>query len=469
MSKAPFDVVGIVGTGQSLSVGAISLPAISTKQPFANLALDVPVDGSASKGLVPLIEPLRPYVANSYPGNIYGETPHTAMSIQLSTLFLQRTKNDYTTAHSIVGEGGQPLAVIQKGGPTSYPGAMSEAKQIKSLLAAQGKTFGYGAVLLTHGESDALNPDYGAGLVQLQEDYEADLRAITGQTSPIPMLLTQQSSFPPSSTAAALSSIQAWTASVEHPEQIVCVGPKYQYAYSADLVHLTARSEVRMGIKYAEVYDWVLNQKKTWKPLQPKKITRSSDGQSVQVSFDVLFPPIQWDETLTPPHQAVHAAWASGRGFEVSDTLGEVPISQVVLVGPDAARIDLGRALVGAATVGHATLQDAEQYAGGTPVGYRGQLRDSDDWLGFDAESIDCVVQSGVPTLSAAPGAEAALAARGLRDVVTLANGSRATVISAAAGVFTLSAPWDGPGGVQKVSFASDQHNYLVQFSLPIP
>lgn len=466
---APYDVVGIVGTGQSLSVGATSLPVLSTTQPYANVKLDVPLTGGPGVGLIPLVEPIRVTGAGPYPGNIDGETPHTSMANQLSATFLARTGKPYVTAHSVVGEGGQLLTVIQKGGPTSYKGAMNEAASIHALVVAAKKTFGYGAVVLTHGESDGTNAAYGDGLVKLQSDYEADLSAITQQTTKIPLVLTQQSTFPPSSTVGAISADLAWQAAVTHGAQIVCVGPKYAYAYSSDFVHLTARAEVRLGVKYAQVVDQVVNRKKPWTPLQPHAVVRAADGLSVHVELDVPVPPIGWDETLAPPHQNAHVAWASGRGFEVTDTMGVVPITQVVIVAPDAVRVDLGRSLVGAATLAHAMTQDADSYAGGLVTGRRGQLRDADPFVGVDAATIACVVQSGGATIAPAPGSEAAFATWGARDLVALPGGGSATIVASGPAAKVLSTPWNGPGGTRMVEFRSDQRNHLVHFTKPIP
>jgi len=86
-----WDMVGIVGTGQSLSVGALGTPILATQQPYNNLKLSFggatvapPFDSAlASLELVPLTEPLRA-TANSYPSaypaNLYGETPHAAQN-----------------------------------------------------------------------------------------------------------------------------------------------------------------------------------------------------------------------------------------------------------------------------------------------------------------------------------------------------------------------------------------------------
>ena len=89
--------MGVVGTGQSLSIGAQGTPVTLTTQPYHNLklalggAIALPYDPNmASLMMVPLVEPIRPFATSypsPYPTNIAGETPHTAMANQISALF----------------------------------------------------------------------------------------------------------------------------------------------------------------------------------------------------------------------------------------------------------------------------------------------------------------------------------------------------------------------------------------------
>src|SRR5262245_3485365 len=201
----PWDWTGIVGTGQSLSVGGNAPLAAPTQQRYGNLKLDLggatvpPFDPTLpSLALVPLTEPIRPMAGSypsAYPANIYGETPHTAMADQLTAMAKQQAMHDdYVSIHSVVGESGQPLTVIQKS-PTNLPttgtsgraydATLFEAAAIKRLADGMGKTYGIGAVVLTHGESDAGNTAYESGIYQLLSDYNLDLAALTGQTAKI--------------------------------------------------------------------------------------------------------------------------------------------------------------------------------------------------------------------------------------------------------------------------------------------
>src|SRR5580692_7907726 len=95
-----WDWAGVIGTGQSLAVGVMGTPNLATGEPagYDNLKLFLgsltgpPLDPTASTlKMVQLDEPLRAFSTmypEAYPGNIDGETPHTAMADQITSLYL---------------------------------------------------------------------------------------------------------------------------------------------------------------------------------------------------------------------------------------------------------------------------------------------------------------------------------------------------------------------------------------------
>jgi hypothetical protein len=291
----PFDWVGVIGTGQSLSVGYNST-AISTGHPFHNLALvdtgpdpkyPIVVDAGAPVwATTPLAEPMRArvhgtgpgYTDGQYPNDLYGESPHSAMASTLTALWAANTDagtGEYVTAHTTVGWGAHCLIFIQKkSSGRAYAASLNEARVWTGLAAAAGKTYGVGAVVLTHGECDdaTKNPNYGTGVYQLWSDYGADLKAITGQAQDVVLLASQESS---NITIPITAPVQLWQQGVLHPTQIVVSGPKYAYQYDNDGVHLPGPGYERLGQKYGEVFDQVVNRGVAWKPLQPNAITRS--------------------------------------------------------------------------------------------------------------------------------------------------------------------------------------------------
>lgn len=467
----PWEWVGVIGTGQSLSIGATAGTLIST-EPSANNgklvdngpAPKYPLDGGGAQyAIAPLTERIRTgitgYGDSQYPNNIAGETPHSGMASELTAL----AKNvhgaaDYVSMHSVVGWSGNPLVNIDKqGGKRAYPGSIQEVRAFKALADAAGKTYGVGGIILTHGESDANNAAYGSGLKTFISDYNADIKAITGQTRDIPLLVSQQSV----NDRPTSSAVQVWRVGTEDP-RIICAGPKYQYEYNTDQLHFKASGYLRLGEKYAEIFDAVVNQGKAWKPVQPRNITRAD--KVITIVFDVPEPPLQWDKTLLPPHQTLHAAWAAGRGFEVLDGTTEAVIASTELTGPDTVTITLAASPADAVTVGYATTQDGAGNQGGQVAGYRGQLADSDPLVGYDEESLEVTLTQG--SAAATLGTGASFAKRALRDIVTVDGAPPSwTVIAASDGTLTMSEPWPGTTGVKLVKIHHDQRNYAVHFS----
>jgi hypothetical protein len=486
----PFDWTGIIGSGQSLSLGFQST-SISLTQPFHNLKLvdngpdpKYPIDGSATAQwqVVPLVEPIRATVAGSgpgydlninqeYPNNLflgagmgYGETPHCGMANTLSTLWAAHgNKGDYVTAHTVVGVGGACLSAITAPDSRSFKAALSETTVYKKLADAANHSYGVGGIIFTHGECDALihNAQYGDQVYQLQQAYDTAIKAITGQTRDVILFASQESSFDDGYTSSA---VQIWQQGNQHPGKIVCTGPKY--AYGPYGVHMPAGGYERMAEKYAEVFDLVVNQGKLWKPLGPNGITRA--GTVITVKMDVPTPPLVWDEHVDPPHQTAHTGWASGKGFEVVDGSGaEVAIASVdlkdnaVLITLAAAPAD-GTQLV----VGYAVTPDMTGgYNGGMPGGLHGQLRDSNTFAGYSDEVLPVQVTNGSVT---AMGQVTDFARRAAFDIVSGDGVAADTIVTQVANdTVTLSAPFTGTTGTAMLKFQHDQHNFCVHFSMP--
>jgi hypothetical protein len=396
-SPTVWDWVGVVGTGQSLAVGghgnAPAQPIGETKQRFQNLKLSLggdvvpPFDPTnAALSMVPLVEPLRALATgypSPYPANMYGESAHTAMADEITTLVQAQTSHDYVTVHTEVGEAGQPMSVIEKGatdtGTTgrAYAASLFEVSAIARLAKKAGKTYGVGAILLTHGEADAASTTYESDLVTLAENYNQDLPSLTGQSASIPLILSQQHSAPSTAGSRSPAAIAQFSAGVDHPSEILCAGPKYQYPYVSDNVHLTSHGYELLGEKYGQAFaQWVaLGQ--SWSPLQPVAVSRS--GRVISVAFHVPVPPLAWDTSLPPPHQSANTMWAQGRGFEVRSGATDIGISSVAISG-DTVQITCASDLTPGVVVGYASTSDGTPRSAGT-VRW-GLLHDSDPFVG---------------------------------------------------------------------------------------
>jgi hypothetical protein len=484
-ARSPFAWVGVIGTGQSLSTGCGSR-AMNTTQPFFNIKLRddgpdprYPVDGARTAvwSVVPLVEPIRGLVPGygddgRYPANIcrdtgtYGETPHSGFANTLSSLWTARGLGDYVTAHTVVGWGGRGIQELGPNGQVSYQAALAETRVYHTLAQSMGASYGVAGILLTHGETDSRNAAYGTALYDLWRSYNADLRGITGQTRDVVMFGSQESAVAGGYNSSA---VQLWRAGVEHPRQIVCTGPKY--AYGDYWLHMNAPMYERLGEKYAEVFDLVVNQGVDWRPLGPHRVARA--GRVVTIDFDVPNPPLAWDETIAAGHQTRNSEWARGRGFEVVDAaMRHVAIESVAIRGASVVLTLASDPPAGAAlTLGYGLTPDADTDGnwGGVSVGPHGQLRDSDPFAGYSRETITVQVTQGSAEITVASGSDL-LARRAPFDVVTgdrVAEGT--TLIAALQDRGTLSAPWSGPSGTARLSFRHGHYNYCVHFAMPIP
>jgi hypothetical protein len=407
----PWDWAGIVGTGQSLAVGEPdglrNMPAAAaraTTQPFNNLKLSTgsapwPVDpNDPTLALVPLIEPIgRPSTAypSSWPTNIAGETPHAAMANQITALVQAAGGADYVSVHSEVGENGQALSFLIKGAVQqgvnghAYEATLIETRAIARLALAAGKTYGVGAITVTHGESDAGNTNYAAQLHQLWADYATDLAAITGQAQPPLMIVSQQHASGGDRTPSTLAQ---WRIGLDYPDDVVCSGPKYQYAYTPDFIHMTVEGYEQLGEKYAQVYYERVILGRDWQPLQPTKVERA--GRVVTVTFHVPVAPLAWETTFQAPHAGT-PAWSAGKGFELRSGASPIGIASVEIVG-DTVQITADADLPASGlTVGYALSADPPAMAGGTPPAMTqpfvatfrwGLLRDSDPFVGYTTQ-----------------------------------------------------------------------------------
>lgn len=386
---SPWNWVGIVGTGQSLSVGAT--PVLSTTQPYNNLKLSLgslkvpPYDANSSAlKMVPLVEPIRSLATSfpgAYPANIWGETPHTSMANQITSMVKSAGGADYITAHTVVGESGQGISVIRKGATDTgntgraYAASIFEVTAINRLAKAAGKTYGVGGITLIHGETDCGSPTYESDIRKLWSDYNQDIKAITGQTQKIPMFLVQQHSYP--STGTSASTLAQWKAGVDYAGDIICIGPNYQRYYGSDHVHLVSSGYQQLGEKFAQVYYERVVLGRDWQPLQPTSATKS--GRVITVNLHVPVAPLVWDSTLPAPNQNSQTEWKNGKGFEVTANGSRVTISSVEISGSSVKITCANDLPASGVNVGYA-------FTGGTARAngsYRwGLLRDSDPFKG---------------------------------------------------------------------------------------
>jgi hypothetical protein len=99
----------------------------------------------------------------------------------------------------------------------------------------------------------------------------------------------------------------------------------------------------------------------------------------------------------------------------------------------------------------------------------RGLLRDSDDFAGHDAETIDSQVTRGSTAVTSA--AAGGFIRRAGWDIVSGSDVPPDTIVTRheSDDRLTLSAPWPSPSGKVKLSYRHDERNFCVHFSLKEP
>jgi len=348
----------ILGTGQSLSVGWSGGPPLTTNQPYGNLMLSGV--GQTGTDLVPLIEG----------PNLHGAEVETISSALANTLTALSPQTNYTSIVTRHGEGARSYAQLKKG-TSWYAKGMDQVQKALAAAAAMGKDYQVVAVTTVHGESDHLGGNgaaYAGYLKEWQSDYDADVKALTGQTNDIPMFLCQMSSHTLYNMATSLlPGAQLWAAENSRWHTLVC--PKYFLTY-VDGAHLTAQSYRHLGEYYGKALKAVLVDGREWTPLTPARIVR--DGTNITVDLHVPVSPIVID---------TNAVLAQANfGFEYADDTSSASISSVSVLDADTIVVALDAVPTGAKPrLRYAHTGTSGSWAGWNQAGSaRGNIRDSD-------------------------------------------------------------------------------------------
>lgn len=394
-----FDVNHVVSTGQSNSVAHEGRPVLTTQQPFENLMFDVGVMTSGAceregcrayqvpKGLLPLVE-----------GDSFWYPVETMSSgLGNEAALLARTKHGdakHQLLVSLAGRNGLTYWCLRKGScnfidPTylvAFDESMRQVEDGRALAAAAGKSYVVRAITAIHGESDdyayatatqefpldgtdgafASVKSYADGLIEWQRDFEAGIKAVTGQIQPVPLLVSQFSGWNDIATSA-VTQLQ-YEAHVRSNGKVVIVAPGYALDWAGDCRHYSNHGERRLGEYFGKAYARIVLEGRRWEPVRPRSVKIA--GDVVTARFFVPAPPLVFDtERVVDP---------GTYGFEVVDGSGaRIAITKVALAGPDTVTIQLASAPSGAPHLRYA-YTGVPRTCPGRFVGPRGNLRDSD-------------------------------------------------------------------------------------------
>lgn len=359
--------------GQSLARGATSYPLISTSQPYQNktfaagvLARIVDETTAGFDSFKPLVEMID---------GTDGETPTSSMINNF--VKSQQAKGDDTTNWQMIGSapgrGGQTITNLDKGS-SYYTGLIAQVQAAYDIAQAEGKTYCVFAMSWTQGEnnySGTYNPTtsqqyYYDTLIQLKNDFAADVTAITGRDFVAPWVMGQTASH------REYNQDEMWVAKAQlqvantDPDFILACSI-YPLPHHTDDLHLTVDSSYQLGLYYKRALDYTLSRGEKWQPLQPVNTFRQ--GLILDVEFNKSGLAI--DTTLVVE--------THNKGFDLRDSAGILLdiITSVTVSDTNRVRILLSQTPPAGAFLSYGRGRAGDPVAGGPISGPRGNLRDS--------------------------------------------------------------------------------------------
>ncbi len=372
----------IVHMGQSLGAGEQSLPvvtdtatgygnfrfAMGTHTWTANKHPDKPeLRDAAGFSFVPLTAVQR---------GAEGETIASGLCDHLTETTRKLHTKELHFLFSYAGQGGRylreldklhddakdPRAGNRRSGGGYYSTSMDDVKRAKRTADSLRMRYSVFAVTWMQGEANAAGKmnrwdsaltlsqaieTYKEDLVRLKNDYQKDIRFITGQKKAIPFFTYQTAG-----NLAGMAQIEA----CDEQKDMFMVGPTYMlpnaensHYFSRDKlvhgdgIHLTADGERWLGELFGKVMRKVVIEGKNWQPLRPVKAWYKKAEHAVFIRFHVPEPPVVIDTGFLPKQE-------ESLGFSIyNDKSGKYVIRKVEVVEKDLLKISLAAPADGAA------------------------------------------------------------------------------------------------------------------------
>lgn len=303
------DAVTVIALyGQSLAVGTDGRPALSVEAPYPE---DVFVLDQSMTALCAARE-----------GGPCGPWPDTETSRTAIAATWRHLRGDGKFIVNNAAAGGLAIGRLAKG-TAPYQKLIDQITASSALAATLpgAPRAIVRSVAFVHGPSDESNDGYAAKLRQLRADVDADVRAITQQTSPVHFFVDQTSSWSRTSVEPNVAVDQLRACQVD--PFIHCVGPQFQLDYSDDRVHLVNTGYRENGERFGAAM---------WRTLErceeaaaPYTIGAQAIGSTIRARFHVADPPLAFDLDRCPEFP--------NRGFELfSPSVQDVQITEAVVI-----------------------------------------------------------------------------------------------------------------------------------------
>ncbi|MBX3191600.1 MAG: hypothetical protein KF819_31700 [Labilithrix sp.] len=452
-----YEINHLLTVGQSNSIASDSQPrwtlpageTLITVQPYTNLMFNTgvmtsyPCNGTgcpngtyvAPTSFVPLVETDRFFSggANDNVNTVSSSMANLVTYIAMNT-YEFGARAGYPATHDVLvsnhGRSGLTYWCLRKNGcnynnPGGNLNAFTEglmqvtaAKNLAAGLAVP-KSHVVRGVTVIHGESDQYGysdngnnhpeypligtngvagriQEYDDGLIEWQEDYEAGIKAITGQVQPIPLFVAGVSGYT-RANANVRSELKVahyqLRAHERAPGKVVLVAPGYvfDFAYQGSPLtpqcrHYSVIGQKHLGEYFAKAYAQVVFKGQPWEPVRPIEITRAANV--VTVKYLVPKPPLVIDTMRVA--QPTHTV--GKYGFDFFDGATPIAITSVAVVGDDTVQITLASTPVNANK--RLSYANEQPFPGCTGPGIkhgggaRGNLRDSDDQVSLQGYEL---------------------------------------------------------------------------------
>lgn len=239
---------------------------------------------------------------------------------------------------SNVAVGGARMYQIEKG-TTPYSNSISQVTAAKALCALAGANYVCAGIAFVHGETDSQFgiTTYGASLSTLANNYDADIRAISGQSETVRMFCSLQAGYVPEySGFDGSAALQMHAQSLTNP-RVVIVGTCAALSYR-DGLHLSDWSQCVLGEMFAEA---IASEFIAGTDTAPLVLASASlAGSTITATFTGGTAPIRFDYRFTGCKAAA--------GFKYYDDSSSASITSATITGERTVTIQLNTVPSGA-------------------------------------------------------------------------------------------------------------------------
>ena len=320
-------VYHVVMYGQSLMLGAKSVPVISTKPAYQTLMFSGGIrsgydigSGNFYESLVPLVEK---EVRSRGSGGKLGETPASGFSEEFVKLLKNRWPQ-YLLLSS-PAEGSTGIASLTEPG-IFWERFKTDIIEANRLVKASGKVYNVPVILWNQGEKDidrkTFADTYKNSMKLFQQKADEFIKSVTGQKNTVKILMYQTVSHNVRKAEGNPEIANAQYELAKTEANITMSNTTYQLPYADDNVHLSNIGSKWNGASHAVAAKSLLIDQADWRPVHVKGI--SSSKNVIALDFHVPVPPLTFDE------QAVSNP--GNYGFRVFNKSGkEIKIKNVSL------------------------------------------------------------------------------------------------------------------------------------------